>query len=792
MRAIHFKHLRVAVILAALVGSLLNAPSAQALFLKIPGTQWGHIYAGTNPVTTTTPRPKSAVGVAKSTFNVTYNNFPDWAKKEVQAAVDIWSANFASSVPISIDASWGRSSSWGVLGSARPVNFFSSFAGAPDQSLWYTSALANALAGKDLDKANPDVIIQVNSSGGWNTRGDGMPSQREYDLQSVFLHEIAHGIGFLSNDAYDANFGVASLDQPTPYDAYAQTIDGQRLADLPTPSRELAQALTAPLFWSGANAIKANGGVKPKLYTPSSYIPGSSTSHLDEATFSKSGLDSVMTPNLDPGEIFTEPGPLLLAMIEDMRSKPPAGIATGLPLVPRNVQAFTADSSALITFDPPVNLRTAQVSEYLIKNLKTGVEKSALSSPVVVSGLKNGLSYTFSIVAKNTLGLSEAVTTKVTIPQAGWKSTVLDSAADGKSVASATFNGKPAIAYTDTKSGDLKLATFDGKVWKKVTVDGAGGASGRTSNAINSPVSLCVNGTGTKQLLHIFYSDATDKDLRYATYNGKSFAFEVVDGDGPVVNNYEDLNRVRTSSDVSVTNACVAMLNGVQVFYRDESQGILLGAVKTGTNPWVYELVDGDRKTDGRSTGDVAFHLKATSDGTKTYVVYDSVVTLNQKKEITSGAVRIAIRVGSDATAWSYQSFDISTDDASIFGYDVAISKVNGDLMIAWLATSMTSFPKPDQIRWAMLSAPMAISKSTTENFGTPGAYLSIDGKTIIFNCQERLCALDTSKAAVGQSAIRLVRSGQGAEPTQSAWVTVNKVKYLLATVSNKLALLKP
>jgi hypothetical protein len=80
----------------------------------------------------------------------------------------------------------------------------------------------------------------------------------------------------------------------------------------------------------------------------------------------------------------------------------------------------------------------------------------------------------------------------------------------------------------------------------------------------------------------------------------------------------------------------------------------------------------------------------------------------------------------------------------------------------------------------------------TTEDFGAPGAYLSIDAKTIVFNCQDRLCALDTSKKAVGQSAIRLVRSKQGAEPTQTAWVNVNKVKYLLATVSNKLALLKP
>jgi len=110
MRGKNIKHLRVAALAAILVGSLLNAPSAQALFLEVPGTQWGHVYAGTNPVTTTTPRPKFAVGVAKSTFTVTYNNFPDWAKTEVQAAVDVWSANFASTVPISVDASWGRSS----------------------------------------------------------------------------------------------------------------------------------------------------------------------------------------------------------------------------------------------------------------------------------------------------------------------------------------------------------------------------------------------------------------------------------------------------------------------------------------------------------------------------------------------------------------------------------------------------------------------------------------------------------------------------------------------------------
>jgi len=778
---------------AALIASILTAPAAPALaFKQIPATNWGHVYAGFDPANASSPRPEAKNLEAQSKFVVKYNNFPDWAKKEIQAAVNVWSANFSSSVAITVDASWGRSSSWGVLGSARPGSFFSAFSGAPDPSLWYSSATANALAGKDLDKADPEIIIQVNSAASWNTRGDGAPSASEYDLESVFIHELGHGLGFLSNDAYDPFFGLGSLDQPTPFDAYLQTSDGRRLADLPTPSKELGTALTSSLVWNGALGIKANGGIKPKMYTPSRYESGSSTSHLDENTFSKSGLDSVMTPSLDPGEVFRQPGPLLLAMMEDMRNKPPAGIATELPLSPRNVQAFTGDSSALISFDPPVNLRTAQIGEYVVKNIKTGVEKKSLSSPVLMSGLKNGTSYTFTVVAKNALGASEPVITKAVTPQSGWKSTVLDSTADGKSVASTTFNNQPAIAYTDTKTGDLKLATYDGKKWKKVTVDGSGGSSGRTTDTLSGSISMCVNGSGLKQTLHIFYSDSTEKDLRYAVYNGKSFTIEVVDGNGPAVNEYSDLVRVRTSSDVSVANACVATASAVQVFYRDETQGVLLGAVKTKTSPWKYELVDGDRKTEGRTTGDVAFHLQAIFDGAKVYVAYDSVVSMNLKKEITSGAIRVATRTGIAPTSWVYQTLDISTDEASVFGFDVALAKVNGDVMATWLAASAVSAPKPNQLRWALLSDPTKISKITTENFGTPDKYLATDGKTIIFNCQERLCALEISKKDLGQAAIRLVSSTQGSEPTQSTWVTVNKVRYLLATINGKLALLKP
>ena len=799
MRITQLRRLQVVAVSAVVLGSFLVAPPAQAHFRVAPDTQWESVYAG--PATDATPqtRTKQTNLQVLSKFNVKYSNFPDWARVEVQAAIDIWAANFPSPVPISVDASWGRSSSFGILGSASNVNFFQGFGGAPDPSLWYSSALANALAGKDLDKTKPEIIIQVNSSAQWNSRGDGAPSSTEYDLESVFLHEIAHGLGFASNDGYgltrDATgkyVAVGSLEQPTPFDAYAQTVDGRRLADVPTPSTELASILTSSLVWSGPLGIKANNGEKPKLYTPSRYLAGSSTSHLDEATFSKTGLDSVMTPSLDPGEIFREPGPLVLAMMEDMRNKPPAGMAINLPDVPRNPKAYTGDSSALVVFDAPANLRTAQLTEYVVKNLKTGVEKKSLTSPVVMTGLKNSTSYTFSIIARNALGDSPAAITAPMIPQAAWKSTVLDATANGKNLASTTFNGLPAVAYTDSASGDLKLATFDGKIWKKITVDGAGGSSGRTKNSISGPISMCVNGTGVKQTLHIFYTDGTAKDLRYVAFNGKSFAFEIVDGNGAELNDYTDTVRVRSSSDVSVSNACVATPNTVQVFYRDESQGVLLGAVKIKTAAWKYELIDGDRATDGRSTGDVGFHLSAVFDGSQTVVIYDSVVEVNQKQEISTGEVRVASRAGTDATGWTYQTLDVPTDNANVFGFDVSLVRIGNDVMAAWLASSLVSSPKPDQIHWALLSNPAQVNSMTTESFGTPGEHMLLDGKTIIFGCQDRLCSLDTTKLALGQNAIHLVTSAQGSDTTQNAWVVVKKIKYLLTSVGGKLSLLKP
>ena len=783
--------LSIALLSAALISSSLLATSAQAQVRVRPSTVWGHTYAGTAAAVAnaTTSKSEPAANLEKlSKFAITYNSFPYWARTEVQAALDTWSANFNSAADITVTATWGRSASRDVLGSARPGSYFAGFVGAPDSTLWYPSALANALAGKDLDRDNPEIIIQVNSAANWNERGDDNPRTNEYDLESVILHEVAHGLGFLSTDVYDNFFGYGSIDQPTPFDAYIHTPDGRRLSDMPTPSLELGKTLTAPLYWIGENGKRVNGGAKIKMYTPAIYEPGSSVSHLDEVTYSKSGLDAVMTPNLDAGEVFHQPGPLLLAMMEDMRTKPPVGLAVSVPDAPRNVEALISNQSAIITFDPPANARAAQVSAYTVMNLKTSLTVTGTGSPLVISGLKNGTTYSFAVTAQNSLGTSVEAVTNSIIPQAGWKAAPVDLTPDGREIASTTFNGKPIIVFTDVLKGTLKIATWNGLVWKKTTIDGSGGSAGRTKNKIAGHISLCTSGTGTSQKLHIFYPDAVNRDLRYALYDGKSFVFDIVDGNGPAIQNYEIADRVRTASDVSVSSACAITPSGVSVFYRDESQGVLLGATKRiNTTKWVYELIDGDRNTDDRSTGDVAFHLAAYVTKTATHIIYDSVLVINQKREITSGEVRYATRSGVSPNSWKYTTLDQAENGVPVAGFDVAIAREKAGIRMVWIAASASSAPVPNQIRSTFVGNTTKVATAMTDGFGTPGASISLENGELIFNCELRLCSMNLAQA---NNPIRLVSTIQTKEPGRGVFLTIDKKRLLLASIDRRIAFL--
>jgi len=597
---------------------------------------------------------------------------------------------------------------------------------------------------------------------------------------------MGHGLGFISGNYYDQYSGYGRVDLPTPFDAYAQLPDGRRLADMPSPSIETGKALTSPLYWSGENGIKANGGVKPPLFTPSIYEPGSSVSHLDERTFSQAGANRVMTPNLDSGEVFHLPGSLLLAMFDDMRLKPPAGVAYGTPQPPQNVKALVSDKSAIIQFDPPINFRSTPILSYDVKNVQTGETVTVTESPAIITGLINGSKYSFTVSATTLLGTSNAVTSNVVIPQPVWKSTVIDSAADAKYLASGTYAGKPVIAYSDSKKGDIKLATYSANKWSVKVIDGNSDALGKTNNDVSGYISMCTSTVGKKNYLHLFYADLKDKDLRYAIYDGKSWYYEIVDGDAPSIQDYKEFPRVRGGSDVSVSSACAVTTAGVQVFYRDESQGIVLGAVKDG-NEWRYEIVDGDKDTEDRTTGDVAFHMKAITVGKKIHLIYDSVRGgFDLDRNAISGDIRYATRSSAFVEDWSYKTLDTPGNGVAVAGYDVAVFNAARGVNVSWFTGSGVSFPDPNQVRYQTLLSSTFSNVSTT-NYGVPNSPLEIDEKSILFGCNLRLCSINKA-----DKSISLVTKGSIQEGGKSNWISINKIRYAVAGVSGKLTLFKP
>ncbi len=260
-----------------------------------------------------------------ATFQVNYNGFTTEAQAAFQAAVDIWAGLISSPVTIRIDATWEQLES-GVLGSAGASTLFSNFEGALVANTWYPPALAEKMAGQDInDPSNPDIVASFNSDANWYLGTDGNPSASEFDLVSVVLHEIGHGLGFFDSFDFDSgsgSFGFQSTAGNTLPVIYDQSvINGSQMflvSDFTNPSTELGDELTGnDLFFDSPTAEKVTGAT-PRLFAPASWNPGSSIAHLDENTYPSGNENSLMTPQIGQNEVMQDPGPITLNMFGDM------------------------------------------------------------------------------------------------------------------------------------------------------------------------------------------------------------------------------------------------------------------------------------------------------------------------------------------------------------------------------------------------------------------------------------------------------------------------------------------
>jgi hypothetical protein len=158
---------------------------------------------------------------------------------------------------------------------------------------------------------------------------------------------------------------------------------------------------------------------------------------------------------------------------------------------------------------------------------------------------------------------------------------------------------------------DLRLARLgDDGTDSFRTLDGASMRSGRTTHDVGADVSAVVH----EGLVHVFYVDATQDDLRHAwRAPGAAWRFETIDGHAS--------DAGRTSNDVGALSTAVAFRDRVQVFYVDRTQDDIRRAV-LGPVSWRISTIDGHTTRRGRTAEPLGDGLAAAVWSSRLHVLY--------------------------------------------------------------------------------------------------------------------------------------------------------------------------
>jgi hypothetical protein len=360
-----------ATLAAAVVLSLSPAITAHAAAPSSAWTSTGHgeliptlTQAATGraaaPRTITTARAsKPHVAGTSSTYTgitgtvITVNYDAGFASNSAavasfDAAAKVWADRLTSTEPIVVDATLfpPDPNDPGVLGAAGPTTFVAGPGGA-----LYPVALANALSHSDNASTMGDIQAEfvndpntfyygTDAAGLASANCDGSAGSC-YDFESVVLHELGHGLGFIGSLSQDysgntplntASWGTPAYpghptvdDTPYIFDLFTETGAGASIVDTgvsptyPNHSAALLGAITNNSdYWYGGFGASADRGREPRLYAPGGYQYGSSFSHLSDLSYPTGDADALMTPYAEPGVTTRLPGQVVLGMFRDM------------------------------------------------------------------------------------------------------------------------------------------------------------------------------------------------------------------------------------------------------------------------------------------------------------------------------------------------------------------------------------------------------------------------------------------------------------------------------------------
>jgi hypothetical protein len=192
----------------------------------------------------------------------------------MQHVASIWAGILQSPVPIRLDVTFDDlacAEGSATLAQAGPAFIFESFAGADVLSAWYPGALAESLSGANLsieDDVDPDAgdvhamfnsaidngCLGPNATFDYSLSGNTEPGRLSF--VNVALHEIAHGLGFVS--LVNETTGVNPMGLPDIYSFYLRDNgSGLYWHQMTNAQRAASAKNTGRLVWDGPNVSAA-------------------------------------------------------------------------------------------------------------------------------------------------------------------------------------------------------------------------------------------------------------------------------------------------------------------------------------------------------------------------------------------------------------------------------------------------------------------------------------------------------------------------------------------------------
>jgi len=313
-------------------------------------------------------------------------------------AASMWELIVDSKVTIRVEAKFDPltcTATSAVLGSAGTKTVHRDFTKAPVSNTYYAAALANSLAGRDLS-SSADIAATFNSdidnndaclnNTNWYYGLDGVRPGGTYEMLSVVLHEIGHGLGFQTfvdlttgekflgkNDIFMLN-----LEDHSSGLLWSEMVinngDSQRLASIIN---------TTNLHWVGnkvmSRADNFSAGVNQnsqhvEMYAPDPLRSGSSVSH-----FSK---------DVSPNELM-----------EPFDTGPKQSVGLAMELF-QDIGWKIFNNAPLVTIDVPVNNINYSISDSIIlQGSASDTEDGDLSNNIEWSSSIDGYLGTASVLS---------------------------------------------------------------------------------------------------------------------------------------------------------------------------------------------------------------------------------------------------------------------------------------------------------------------------------------------------------------------------------------------------------